>query len=105
MRPSILFAVLLGAACAPALAITNAVAPGAARTPVGPVQQGVIEQAGLDTVRISERSYTLSPSTTSVYDRHGKRIGASRLVVGKTVRFTVSAQGTQPRIHELWLTD
>ncbi len=105
MKHTLLMTVLLGACCAPALAITNAVAPGAVRAPAGHVQQGVIEQAGPGMLRVNDRNYLYSSSTTQVHDRHGKRLASPRLAAGKTVRYTASPDGAQMRMNELWLTD
>jgi hypothetical protein len=97
---------LLVALCAPAAAITTAVAPGAAQVPAGHVQQGVIELVVPgSTLKISGRAYVYSSVVSLVHDRHGKRITSPRLAVGQTVRFTVSEDGSQLRIKELWMAD
>lgn len=100
--PAVFLALALALALgsAPCRAMTTS-ASDAPRTVLG---QGVVEKLSGTTLRINGKDYTIA-SPSAIFERGGARANPARLVVGKTVAFSLADEGTQPRIKELWIID
>lgn len=95
--PAVLLALALGGAPCQAMTTSGTAAP---RVALG---QGVVEKLSGTTLRINGKDYTIA-SPGAVFERSGARANPARLVVGKTVAFSLD-EGSQPRIKELWIID
>lgn len=68
--------------------------------------QGTIEQVMPGSgIRVGGKTYIFAMASARVYDRSGARISTPRLAPGQAISFTLSQDGSQQRINELWLKD
>ena len=89
-----------------AMSATAATSPSTATVAADAPRQGVIEEVEAGSaLRVNGTRYAFSLLSANVHDRQGKRIDAPRLAAGKTIAYTVSNEGSTPRIKQIWIID
>lgn len=95
----------LAATAGPAQAVTNS-----PRNPAEPkvlmqhTQKGVVEKIGGSGVTVEGKTYFVS-GQTRVFDHAGNPGSTARLAVGRAIQFTLTQDGSQQRIKELWILE